>query len=387
MVTPAQRMGVLTPHFFATLAARIAELRAKGVDVIRLDEGAPDLPPSADIVQALTHSAAHPDAHSYQPHRGTAALRQSWSNMYQRLYGLELDPESEVLPLLGSKEGIFHLLLATINPGDMVLIPDPGYVSYTRGVKFAGGEPYYFPLSPEAGYLPDFAAIPSQVAGRAKMLWLNYPNNPTAAVADLEIFARAVDFARQYDLLLCHDAAYSQVTFDGYQAPSLLQVPGAREVAVEFNTLSKSHNMAGWRVGAVLGQPQVLRVLFTLKTNADSGHFLPVLQAATAAMNGDQSWLVERNAIYAQRRDLIVAALRRMGLPAATPRGSIYVWSPIPAGQTSEHFVTQVLEQAHVSLTPGTLFGAHGQGYMRISFTAPLERIEQAMDRLERFLK
>lgn len=382
----AQRLQVLPAHFFASLGARIGALQAQGLDVIRLDEGSPDLPPTQNIIDALTRSAQDSSHHSYQPHRGTTELRQAWAKMYQTAYGVDLDPESEVLPLLGSKEGIFHLAMATINPGDITLVPDPGYVSYTRGTLFAGGVPVYFPLLPERGYLPDFDSIPSDVARKAKILWLNYPNNPTAAVATLEMFSRAVEFARQYNLLLCHDAAYTQVTFDSYHAPSLLGVPGAKDVAVEFNTLSKSHNMAGWRVGAAVGNPQVLRDLYVLKTNQDSGHFLPVLDAASEAMSGDQSWLTSRNAVYRQRRDMALQGLQALGLNADRPLGSIYVWSPVPSGWNSGNFASAALEKAQVSLTPGSFFGKGGEGYVRVSLTAPLERIEEAMRRLERWL-
>ncbi len=382
----AQRLQVLPAHFFASLGTRIGALQAQGLDVIRLDEGAPDLPPAPWIVDVLARSANDPSHHSYQPHRGTAGLRQAWVKMYQTAYEVDLDAESEVLPLLGSKEGIFHLAMATINPGDIALVPDPGYISYTRGALFAGGQPVYFPLLPERDYLPDFDAIPSDVASKAKILWLNYPNNPTAAVATLEAFSRAVDFAHQYGLLLCHDAAYTQVTFDGFHAPSLLELPGAKDVAVEFNTLSKSHNMAGWRVGAALGNSQVLRSLYILKTNQDSGHFLPVLEAATEAMCGDQTWLSERNEVYRQRRDVAIQGLRALGLDVKEPLASIYVWSPVPAGWDSGNFASAALEEAQVSLTPGSFFGRGGEGYMRVSLTAPVERIADAMARLERWL-
>jgi LL-diaminopimelate aminotransferase len=306
--------------------------------------------------------------------------------MYRSAYGVDLDPESEVLPLLGSKEGIFHLPMAAINPGDIVLIPDPGYVSYTRGALFAGGQPVYFPLQRERGYMPDFDAIPDEVAHKAKLLWLNYPNNPTAAVVTLEAFSQAVEFARRYRLLLCHDAAYTQVTFDGFHAPSVLEVPGAKEVAVEFNTLSKSHNMAGWRVGVAAGNPQVLRNLYILKTNQDSGHFLPVLEAATEAMCSDQTWLAGRNAVYCQRRDVAIQGLRALGLDVDIPLASIYVWSPVPSGWNSSDFARLALEEAQVSLTPGSFFGKGGEGFVRISITAPVERIAEAMFRLERWL-
>jgi LL-diaminopimelate aminotransferase len=382
----AQRLQALPAHYFASLGARINTLQAQGFDVIRLDEGSPDLPPAPWIVDALRRSASDPTHHSYQPHRGTEELRKAWARMYHSAYGVDLDPESEVLPLLGSKEGIFHLAMATINPGDIVLIPDPGYVSYTRGALFAGGQPVYFRLQRERGYLPDFDAIPDDVARKAKILWLNYPNNPTAAVATLEAFSQAVDFARRYDLLLCHDAAYTQVTFDGFHAPSLLEAPGAKEVAVEFNTLSKSHNMAGWRVGVAAGNAQVLRNLYVLKTNQDSGHFLPVLQAATQAMCGDQTWLSQRNEIYRERRDVAIQGLHALGLGAESPLASIYVWSPLPAGWNSADFARLALEEAQVSLTPGSFFGEGGEGFVRISITAPAERIAEAMSRLERWL-
>ncbi len=387
MLTPADRMQVLTPHFFAQLSARIAAMQAAGADVIRLDEGSPDLPPAPPIIQALADAAARPETHCYQPHRGPKELRAAWAAMYQRLYQVDLDPATEIIPLLGSKEGIFHLLQAFIGPGDLVLAPDPGYVTYTRATLFAGGAVQYFSLLPERGYQPDFNAISPEAAQRAKVMFLNYPNNPTAGVATLEFFSQAVEFARAYDILLCSDAAYSQVTFDGYQAPSLLQIPRASDVVIEFNTLSKSHNMAGWRVGAALGQAAALKVLFNLKTNADSSHFYPILHAAAVAMTADQGWLVERNQVYRQRRDVIVHALRGMGIDVANPSGSLYVWSPIPPGFSANEFVSAVLEHAQVSFTPGTLFGQNGEKYIRIAFTAPLERIEEAMRRLKAYVE
>jgi LL-diaminopimelate aminotransferase len=382
MITPARRMSILMPHFFATLNQHIAAMTASGLDVIRLDEGAPDLPPAPFIIQALTEAAARPDAHGYQPHRGPLALRQAWAGMYRRLYAIDLDPEREVIPLLGSKEGIFHLLQALINPGDLVLVPDPGYVTYTRGTRFAGGEVDYFPLAPERGWLPDLDAIPAEIAERARLIFLNYPNNPTGAIASLDFFADAVNFARRHQLLLCHDAAYAQVTFDGMPAPSPLQIPGASDCVVEFNTLSKSHNMAGWRVGVAVGNAEVLKTLYTLKTNADSGHFYPILHAAAVALDGDQGWLAERNEIYRQRRDVILRTLSSLGLAVEAPGGSLYVWSCIPPGYDPIGFTTAALEAVQVSFTPGSLFGEQGEGYVRIAFTAPLERIVEAMERL-----
>jgi LL-diaminopimelate aminotransferase len=375
-------MDLFAEHFFAGLNVRLAAMQSEGSDIIRLDEGSPDLPPAPHIIDALARAARRPDVHSYQPHRGHAELRPAWAEMYQRVYGVTVDPEREVLPLLGSKEGIFHLPLAFIDPGDVVLVPDPGYITYTRGARLAGGELYLLPLQPENGYLPDFQAIPSEIVRRAKLLWLNYPNNPTAATASLDFFADAVDFARQHQLLLCHDAAYAQVTYDGYRAPSPLEVPGAKEVCVEFNTLSKSYNMAGWRVAALIGNPAALRAMYTLKTNVDSGHFRPVMEAAVAAMTGDQAWLQPRNDTYRQRRDMVLQALGRLGWQAAPTKASLYVWFAIPVGQISAEFAARILEQAHVSLTPGSVFGSGGEGYIRLSLTAPTDRVEEAMERL-----
>jgi LL-diaminopimelate aminotransferase len=382
MKPAARRLRALPQNFFAQLEGKIAELQASGNDVIRLDIGSPDMPPAPPILKALERSANLADRHGYQAHAGPLALRQAWAALYQREFGVSLDSQDEIVPLLGSKEGIFNLIMAWIDPGDIVLVPDPGYMTYTRGTLFAGGEPAAVPLLPDRGFLPDLGAIPPEKARQAKMLWINYPNNPTGAVASLDFFSEAVDFARRYDLLLCHDAAYSLVTFDGFRSPSLMQVAGAREVAVEFNSLSKSHNMAGWRVGAVVGSRKALSALFRLKTNLDSSHFLPVMEAAIQAMTGDQGWLRLRNEVYRQRRDLILRAVQDIGLGAPTPRASIYVWSRLPPGWTSLEFVVAALENAQVSLTPGTVFGAHGEGYVRISMTIATEKIAEAMQRL-----
>ncbi len=378
----SQRLKKLPANFFAVLEARIAAIQSAGGDVIRLDIGSPDLPPAPPILEVLERSMKRNDSHGYQPHAGPPALRQAWAHMYQRVYGVELDARTQVVPLLGSKEGIFHLVQAWIDPGDVVLVPDPGYMTYTRATLFAGGEPYPLPLLPGRGYLPDLEAIPAPILRRAKMLWLNYPNNPTAACASLDFLSAAAAFARQHDLLLCHDAAYSQVVFDGHRAPSLLEVPEAAEIAVETNSLSKSHNLPGWRVGAALGNRQALAALFLLKTNVDSGHFLPVMEAAIAAMEGDQSWLAVRNAVYRRRRDIVMQGLCDLGLPAETPQASIYAWCPVPAGWTSLDFTTFLLEQAHVSLTPGTVFGGGGEGYVRFALTVSEERMAEAMWRI-----
>lgn len=382
MITPSERLQWIPPYFFAELGARIAALEADGRDVIRLDVGSPDLPPSQDIVHALCTSAQQPDIHGYQSYNGTSSLREAWAEMYQRVFSVDLDPNTEIVNLLGSKDGIFHLMQATINPGDIVLVPDPGYPTYLRGTILAAGEPYSLLLEAKQGFTPDLASIPGEVLEHAKILWLNYPNNPTGATVDLNFFRQSVEFARQNDLLLCHDAAYTQVSFDDYDAPSVLQVPGARDVTVEFNTLSKSHNMAGWRLGVAVGNPEALKIMLSYKTNVDSGHFRPLLEAATCALTGDQGWLQERNSIYQHRRDIVIQGLKSIGVKVQKPLASLYVWCPIPEGWTSIEFVTSLLEEAYLSLAPGVIFGANGEGYVRISIVAPTDRIQQATDRL-----
>lgn len=386
MMPLSHRMEGLAPNYYANLGEKVAAIQAGGGDVIRLDIGSPDLPPAGHIVAALAGSAAKADSHGYQPHQGTLPLRRAWAEMYRRVHQVPLDPGSEVLPLLGSKEGIFHLTLALVDPGQLVLTPDPGYPTYAQAARFAGAEAYPMPLLAECGYLPDLEAIPLETLRKARLLWLNYPNNPTGATAPAEFFQKAVAFARRHGLLLCHDAAYAQVTYDGYQAPSLLSVEGAKDLAVEFNTLSKSHHMAGWRVGAALGNPEALQALLALKRNADSGHFLAVMEAAVSAMSADQSWLLARNRILQARRDAVVAALHELGLEAALPQAGLYVWCPVPGRWAATDFALALLEEAHVSLTPGTVFGPGGEGYVRLALTAPIERLNQAMARLERWL-
>jgi LL-diaminopimelate aminotransferase len=379
-------MTRLADNFFATLNARVVDFQSAGADVIRLDIGSPDLPPAPHIREALSQSAAKADVHGYQSHRGPLPLRESWCEMYRRVHGVQVQPEC-VLPLLGSKEGVFHLSLAALNPGDVVLVPDPGYLTYTQGAHFAGAEAFALPLLPENGYLPDLERIPPDICQRARILWLNYPNNPTAAIAPLSFFAEAVEFCRRHQILLCHDAAYTQVTFDGSYAPSVLEVPGAADVSIEFNTLSKSHNMAGWRVGAALGNPEALAALLKLKTHADSGHFRPVWDAAVAALVGDQGWLDERNAVYRARRDVVVAALREMGFSVQEPQASLYIWFSLPDGfDSSADFALALLEGAHVSLAPGMIFGPRGEGFARLSLVQPQDRLLEAMDRMQCFL-
>ena len=382
MVDSSQRIQQIPPYFFAALRSKIAALEAEGHDVIRLDIGSPDMPPTPAIIEALYHSATRADTHGYQSFNGTPALREAWSEMYKRVFSVHLDPETEIVNLLGSKEGIFHMLQATTNPGDVVLVADPGYPTYIRGTIMAGGKPFPLKLQPSKGFIPDLSSIPSVVLENAKTMWLNYPNNPTGATVDLEFFSQAVAFAHKHDLLLCHDAAYTQVAFNGYKPPSVLQIPGALEVAVEFNSLSKSHNMAGWRIGIAAGNPAAIKSMLAYKTNVDSGHFRPLLEAATAALTSDQGWLEDRNNIYQQRRDFIVDGLKSLGVAVQNPLASLYIWCPIPKGWTSEQFASTLLEEAYLSLTPGTVFGTNGEGYVRISLVASTDKIQQAVVRL-----
>ncbi|MBG7609930.1 MAG: aminotransferase class I/II-fold pyridoxal phosphate-dependent enzyme [Anaerolineae bacterium] len=385
MTQKASRMEHIQAHFFADYSEKIISRGALGHDVIRLDIGSPDMPPAPQILDHFKQWIDQPDVYGYQSHRGTDKLRQAWADMYLREFNVSLDPKDEVMPLLGSKEGIFHLMLALIDTDDVVLVPDPSYPTYMSGVCFAGGRPFALPLLVENDFLPNLADIPKDIARRAKVIWLNYPNNPTASVASLAFFAEAVEFCREFDLLLCHDAAYSQVTYDNYQAPSILQIPGAKNVAVEFNSLSKSHNMAGMRVGACVGNPDILAHLHKLKSNVDSSHFLPTMAAVAFALTADQTWIKQRNEIYRERRDVIVNNLIALGLSVTPPLGSLYVWSAIPARWTSMEFADLLLETADISVTPGSVFGQHGEGYIRISLTSPVERITEAMQRFTDF--
>jgi len=386
---PANRIANFGAYFFAQLGQRIAAMRAEGRDVIRIDIGAPDLPPPDFVVDALVESARRPDTHSYTTYGGTPEYKAAVAAYYQKRFGVELDPATEVLGLIGSKEGLFHLAQALVNPGDVVLIPDPGYPTYRAGTVLAGGEPYFMPLLAENNFLPDLNAIPEDILQRAKILWISYPNNPTSAVAPLAFFEEAVAFAREHDILLAHDAPYVDVTFDGYQAPSLMQVPGAKDVAVEFNSLSKSFNMAGWRLGMMVGNPDVVRYVHVYKTQLDTSHFLPVLQGGITALTDERvwPWVEKRNAIYQERRDVVVNALRKAGIPVETPKASLYVWFPLPEGETdSKDFCSRVLEEAGVSMTPGVMFGPHGEGFVRVSLGTDVALIEEAMNRFVAWL-
>jgi LL-diaminopimelate aminotransferase len=378
----ADRLAQFPPYVFASLGRRITQMRGEGIDVIRLDIGSPDMPPAPFILDAMNEALAQEDMHGYGGYFGRPTLRQAMATYYRQRFDISLDPDTQILPLLGSKEGIFHLPLAVVNPGDVVLVPDPGYPTYSTGARLAGADPVTMPLLTENDYLPDLEQIPDSVVARAKLMWINYPNNPTSATADMAFLEDVVTFAQRNDILICHDAPYVDVSYDGYRAPSLLQASGAKEVAIEFNSLSKTYNMAGWRVGMAVGNAEAVEALGRFKSNIDSGLFPAIQAAAETALRGDQEWLVERNGIYEHRRDLILSGLKNMGLTARKPSATLYVWAKVPDGFTSAQFADRLLSECAVSLSPGSAFGSYGEGFVRISVGNATERIEEAVDRL-----
>ncbi len=387
-IYPADRIAPFKPYFFASLNQKITALKAKGVDIIRLDMGSPDLPPADFIIDVLEKEARRPDTHGYTPMGGSPEFKKACAEYYRRRFGVTLDAQKEILALLGSKEGLYYLSQALLNPGDLVLAPDPGYPVYSAGALIAGAQLYLMPLIDANDFLPDLHAIPEEVARKAKVMWIDYPNNPTGAVAPLSFFEEVVDFARKYEIVIAHDAPYVDVCFDGYVAPSLMQVPGAKDVAVEFNSLSKTYNMAGWRIGMAVGNPQILSYMHTYKSQVDSGSFDPILKAGAAALTGDQSWTVERNLVYKTRRDIIVAGLRQAGFTVTPPPAAIYVWARLPAAfPDCIAFCDMMLEEIGVSCTPGTVYGQARNGYLRISLGTPTDRIEEAMRRLVEWVK
>lgn len=380
---PASRIANLPPYLFAEADRQIAAKRAAGFDVVSLGIGDPDIPTPAAIVEELKRTADIPANHRYPEYYGLPELRQAIAGWYQKRFGVELHPDNEVVPLIGSKEGIFHIALGFIDPGDVALVPDPAYPVYGIGTMLAGGTPHLMPLLPENDFLPDLDAIPASVLEKARVLWINYPNNPTSAIAPVEFFEMVIEFAQKHNLLVCHDNAYSDVCYDGYTAPSFLQVPGAKEVGVEFHSLSKTYNMTGWRIGMMVGNASAVSALGKVKTNVDSGIFQAVQYAGIVALNEDQSWLAERNQVYQRRRDYVLSVLQEIGIGAPTPRASLYIWAPVPKGYTSLQFSLKLLDELGVWVTPGVGFGPSGEGWFRISLTTPDHRLDEAMRRLK----
>jgi len=381
-VRPSRRLEKIPPYLFAELERTIAAKKAAGIDVISLGIGDPDRPTPEVVVNALREAAGRPETHQYPSNRGRADFRQAIAGFYSRRFGVDLDPDTEVIPALGAKECIFNLNLAFLDPGDTALAADPGYPVYTGGPLLAGAEPTLLPLVPERGFAPDLGAVPAADRERARLLFLNYPNNPTGAVAPDGLFEEAVAFGRDHDVLVVHDASYTETTFDGYVAPSFLATPGAKEIGVEVFSLSKGYNMTGWRTAAIVGNAEAIESYWRLKTNIDSGMFEAVQLAAVAALEHAGEDARAMSDVYARRRDLVVGALRDIGVDVTPPRGTIYVWAPVPEGHTSASYCEQVLEESAVVLSPGSAYGPNGEGFFRISLTLDDERLSEAVERM-----
>jgi LL-diaminopimelate aminotransferase len=383
---PSNRLEAMPPYLFAELEKRIADKRAAGIDVISLGIGDPDEPTYPYIVEAMREAVADPATHRYPSNRGRDDFRQGFADFYGRRFGVEIDPASEVIPAIGAKECVYNLCFAFLDPGDVALAADPGYPVYTGGPLLAEATPELLPLVPELGFVPDLDAVPPEVAAKAKLIFLNYPNNPTGAVAPEGFFERVVSYAGEHEILVVHDNAYSETTYDGYEAPSFLATPGAKEVGVEVFSLSKGYNMTGWRCAAILGKAEAIQAYWKLKTNVDSGLFEAIQVAGVEALRGPRAPLRRMNETYARRRDLVVGALREIGVEVRPPKGTIYVWAPVPEGHTSTSFAELVLEEAAVVVSPGSMYGPSGEGFFRIALTAPDDRIEEAVERMREHL-
>jgi len=383
----ARRIDNLPPYLFAELDKKVKQAKAKGIDVISFGVGDPDRPTPAHIVEAGAAALRDPATHQYPSYYGMPEFRQAVAGFYSRRFGVTLDPETQVLPLIGSKEGIAHLATAFVDPGDGVLVSDPGYPVYELGAILAGGQALPLPLRADNGFLPDYATVSPADAAAAKIMWLNYPANPTAAVCGLDTFEKAVAYARANDLLLAHDAAYSEITFDGFVAPSVLQAEGAIDVAIEFGSLSKTFNMTGWRVGWCVGSEEAIEALGRVKTNIDSGIFNALQLAGIAALEGPQDHVAETVEIYRRRRDTVVEALNSCGWSLKPPRGAIYIWTPVPKGQTSASFCEFLLDKAGVVVAPGSGYGKNGEGFVRFSLTLADEKVREGMDRVAKVME
>ena len=383
----AERIKKVPPYLFATIDKKKREAIERGVDIISFGIGDPDQPTPPQIVEKMCEAVRTPKNHRYPDYEGSVEFRSAVSAWYKKRFDVTLNPANEVMTLIGSKEGIAHIFLAFVDPGDYTLIPDPAYPVYKLGTMFANGEAHYMPLTAENKFLPDFAAIPTDVAKKAKIMFLNYPNNPTAAVADLKFFAEAVAFCKQYDIILCHDNAYSEMAFDGFQPPSILQVPGAMDIAVEFGSLSKPFNMTGWRMGFAVGCSEVIGGLGIIKTNIDSGQFTAVQDAGIEALlNIDPSFIPGMNDLYQARRDVLIDGLNSMGWNLEKTKATFYVWAPVPKGYDSMSFCAAMLEKCGIIVVPGVGYGPAGEGYVRFALTLDESRIKEALQRMKQHL-
>lgn len=378
----AERVNKLEPYLFVEISRKINEKRSAGVDVITFAIGDPDIPTPPHILNRLLEAAQKPSNHRYPESEGLPELRRAIADWYRVRFGINLDYNKEVLPLIGAKEGIGHMALCFIDPGDIALVPDPGYPVYAVGTMFAGGEPYFMPLLEKNAWLPDLQAIPAEVARRAKVMWLNYPNNPTGAVANIDYFRDVVDFALEYDIAICHDGPYTEIAYDGYQPVSFLEVERGIEVGVEFHSLSKSYNMTGWRVGMAVGNADMINALMRVKSNLDSGIPQAIQEAGIEALTASQDCVRDHSAIYQRRRDKVVSVLNGIGLRVIPPKASLYVWARIPDGYTSAAFAGMLLDQKDIVVTPGSGYGDYGEGYIRLSLTLPDDDLERGLGRL-----
>ena len=378
----ANRIEQLPPYLFVEISRKIAQRRAEGADVVTFAIGDPDIPTPTHILDRLHQASQDPPNHRYPESEGLLELRQAIAQWYESRFGVALDPVTEVLPLIGAKEGIGHAALCFIDPGDVALVPDPGYPVYSIGTMFAGGECYWMPLLEENDWLPDLDAIPPGVIHNAKALWINYPNNPTGAIAEADFFEKVVAFAKEHEMPVLHDAPYTEVAYDGYRPMSFLEVDGAKDVAIEFHSLSKSYNMTGWRIGMAVGNAEMINALMRVKSNLDSGIPQAIQYAAIEALLGPQDCIEEHNRIYQRRRDMLVDTLRQIGLEVEVPKASLYIWAKLPEGWKSADFAAKLIEEKDIVVTPGAGYGRYGEGYIRLSLTIADEQLEKGLERL-----
>ncbi|HUL20325.1 MAG TPA: LL-diaminopimelate aminotransferase [Thermodesulfobacteriota bacterium] len=382
-IEAAKRIDQIPPYLFAEIDKKKEEMRKKGIDIIDLGIGDPDLPTPMPIIERLKKASDDPKNHRYPSYEGMVEFRTAVAQWFEKRFGVKCSPQSEVLALIGSKEGIAHIPLAFVNPGDYVLVPSPGYPVYRVSTLFAGGIPYFLPLRKENDFLPRLSEIPESIAKKAKLLFINYPNNPTSAIAEKSFFEEVVAFARRYQIIVCHDAAYSELAFDGYRPLSFLEIEGAKEVGIEFHSLSKTFNMTGWRIGFAVGCSEIISVLGRVKTNIDSGVFQAIQEAGIAALNHFDTPLPEIIEVYEGRRDVMVKGLREIGLEVDQPRATFYLWIRVPKGYTSAQFAALLLDRVGIVATPGTGFGDEGEGYIRMALTVGEKRLKEAIERLK----
>ena len=379
----SERLEKIPPYLFAEIDKKIAAAKAKGYDIISLSIGDPDTPTLSPVVEEMHRAIDNPENHNYPPYDGTAEFKKAAAYWIKQRFNVTFNPDTEILANIGSKESIAHLFFAYVDKGDYTLIPDPGYPVYQNATIFAGGTPYSMPLLEQNNYLPDFDKIPEDIAKKSKLMFLNYPYNPTGAVADVEFWQKAVDYCKKYDILLCSDMAYSEMTYDGYKAPSVFEANGAKDIAIEFYSHSKSYNMTGWRVGFVCGNSDAIKALGTIKNNIDSGTFKAIQQAAVAAFKINQSYIDNLNEIYKQRRDVLIEGLKELGWDVKPTKATFYIWIPVPNGMSSEQFATELLEKAHVVVPPGNGYGKYGEGYIRLALTKDVDTIKKALTRIK----